>query len=118
MTFIDLNFTVFMNNLRVQGIVLTFDPDWNLVVDAPIGAVNADLLAEIRKYKPEIIKRLRYEPRGSICQHCGTSDYVTVPIHNGQSTRLDCARCGRFLRFGFWYGKELQENNKPIASGE
>lgn len=37
---------------------------------------------------------------------CGCSETVAVPIHNGQSTRLDCRECGRFVRVGVWYGAE------------
>lgn len=105
MTFIDFRPIKFVNGLRKQGIILTIGDDKNLLIDAPSGVLDADLLKMIREYKPEIVKRLRNENRGSVCLHCGTSDFVTVPIHSGESTRLDCAGCGRFLRFGVWNGK-------------
>ncbi|MGB4726917.1 MAG: hypothetical protein WBH86_05905 [Thermogutta sp.] len=44
-----------------------------------------------------------------ICR-CGSSDYVDHPIHDGQSLRRDCARCGRFIGFPVWYGVQ-----RPVA---
>ncbi|MDC0934983.1 hypothetical protein OAS39_01760 [Pirellulales bacterium] len=41
------------------------------------------------------------------CDRCGYLAVVDVPIHNGQSTRRDCARCRRFRCFPKWYGKNL-----------
>jgi hypothetical protein len=40
------------------------------------------------------------------CDRCGCRDFVDVPIHDGQSVRRDCARCGRMLAFPRWYGQE------------
>ncbi|MBN2024923.1 MAG: hypothetical protein JW809_19255 [Pirellulales bacterium] len=39
-----------------------------------------------------------------VCR-CGSTTWRDVPIHNGQSVRRDCARCGRFLDFPRWYGR-------------
>jgi hypothetical protein len=39
-----------------------------------------------------------------ICR-CGSSEWIDTPIHNGQSLRRDCARCGRHIGFPWWYGK-------------
>jgi hypothetical protein len=36
---------------------------------------------------------------------CGSRETVDVAIHNGRSTRRDCARCGRFLAFTVWHGE-------------
>jgi len=104
-------FTALMNKLWVQEIILTFNATGNSVrVNAPNGIVDSELLVEIQEYKPEIIKYMQDESRGLVCPRCRTSGYVTLfPIHNGQSTRLDCAHCGRFLRFGIWYGKETSQ---------
>lgn len=41
------------------------------------------------------------------CDRCGATETVSTTIHGGQSTRQDCARCGRFRRFSAWYGKEM-----------
>jgi hypothetical protein len=40
---------------------------------------------------------------------CGSTFGVDVPIHGGDSVRRDCAKCGKFLFFRLWYGKELDE---------
>jgi hypothetical protein len=37
---------------------------------------------------------------------CGSTTWRDVPIHDGESMRRDCARCGRFIDFPVWYGKE------------
>lgn len=36
---------------------------------------------------------------------CGSTTWRDFPIHNGLSTRRDCARCRRFLAFPVWYGQ-------------
>jgi len=41
------------------------------------------------------------------CKRCGATRYYDVPIHGGQSTRRDCARCDRFIEFPIWHGKIL-----------
>src|SRR6516225_10946236 len=43
------------------------------------------------------------------CDRCGSTSFVDVQIHNGQSTRRDCARCRRFAGFPVWYGKPTEE---------
>ncbi len=42
------------------------------------------------------------------CPRCGRHEHWDVPIHDGASTRRDCARCHRFISFPVWYGKDLQ----------
>lgn len=44
---------------------------------------------------------------------CGSTAYRDVPIHDEQSIRRDCARCGRFLCFPTWYGRDTQESPQP-----
>jgi hypothetical protein len=52
-------------------------------------------------------QRQRQQPRRpGVCQ-CGHSDWVQVPIHSGQSIRVDCRHCDRFGWFGVWYGRRL-----------
>jgi hypothetical protein len=41
------------------------------------------------------------------CDRCGATETVGTTIHGGQSTRQDCARCGRFRRFSTWYGRAM-----------
>ncbi len=40
---------------------------------------------------------------------CGSTETVEVTLalepHNGQSSRIDCKQCGRFIRFWRWYGQ-------------
>lgn len=43
-------------------------------------------------------------PCTSVCR-CGCDTWHDVPIHDGQSVRRDCAKCGRFIEFPIWYGK-------------
>jgi hypothetical protein len=38
------------------------------------------------------------------CRRCGSRATVDTPIHQGQSIRRDCAKCGRFRSFPTWYG--------------
>lgn len=47
----------------------------------------------------------------AICR-CGGTVWRDVPIHNGQSVRRDCGRCGRFLDFPVWYGKKNPLGNE------
>jgi hypothetical protein len=42
------------------------------------------------------------------CPRCGSHEHRDVPIHDGASTRRDCARCHRFICFPVWYGRSLQ----------
>lgn len=41
------------------------------------------------------------------CRRCGSAATLDVTIHEGASTRRDCARCGRFIAFTAWYGKVI-----------
>ncbi len=45
------------------------------------------------------------------CDRCGSTDYVDVPIHNGNSKRRDCVRCHRFLGWPRWYGRTEDQKN-------
>jgi hypothetical protein len=44
-------------------------------------------------------------PSPAPCPRCGSRELVEVEIHGGQSTRIDCRECHRFVRFGRWYGR-------------
>lgn len=49
---------------------------------------------------------------------CKSDQAYDTPIHGGQSTRRDCAWCGKFLDFPKWYGKEdvaevIDEPSRP-----
>lgn len=62
----------------------------------------------IAEMKPAEGIILRRDPAGGEdgCERCGFTDTVDHPIHDGQSTRQDCAQCGHFRRFSRWYGRE------------
>lgn len=72
----------------------------------PEEAVGPLLLAGLRKHKPDLLALLRGEEVPSGCERCGLTETIDVPIHGGQSLRRDCARCGRFIEFPVWYGKQ------------
>ncbi len=82
----------------------------------PASRIPPNLLAEVRRFKPALIVELERKRRHSLgcCLHCGPTNYRDVPLahppHNGQSTRRDCSRCGRFIDFVRWYGTEPSRN--------
>jgi hypothetical protein len=43
---------------------------------------------------------------GEACDRCGSTRFVDTPIHEGRSTRRDCALCHRTWGFPRWYGVE------------
>ncbi len=54
------------------------------------------------------------------CQNCGHTEYRDTPIHNRQSTRRDCADCGRTVGFPKWFGKPRADwptNSARLFSG-
>ena len=102
-----------------HGIRLLVAGDGGLTIDAPQDTLKPKLMGRLKAHKaalltllqptPEVVKP---DPKGSIpakadkcvCR-CGSTTYRDVPIHDRQSIRRDCGRCGRFLKFRFWYGK-------------
>lgn len=54
-------------------------------------------------------------PVPTICDRCGYHEFVDHPIHRGQSTRRDCAKCRRTLCFPVWYG-ETQEGSSDVPT--
>ena len=91
----------------------------------PRSAVTPELAAELKRHKGELLALLRswhnvaqiqetsYNGTATdkaaatkvVCR-CGSTGWRDVPIHDGQSVRRDCDRCGRFLDFLVWYGKD------------
>lgn len=86
----------------------------NLDIDAPENALTPELIERLRLHKPAILATLRPTPHQkattgisehNTCPRCKSNRYRDVWIHDGQSIRRDCARCGKFLSFHVWYGQ-------------
>ena len=54
------------------------------------------------------------KPTKAVCR-CGSDIWRDVPIHEGQSSRRDCAHCGRFIGFPVWQGKQRFATPSPGA---
>ncbi|MGD9722623.1 MAG: hypothetical protein AB7O59_14930 [Pirellulales bacterium] len=108
--------TELLTDCDAQGIRLFLAGNGGLTIDAAHDALTPELLEQLRTHKTEMIAHLRpkarLEPRlalptiatKAVCR-CGSATWLDVPIHDGQSTRRDCARCGRFIDFSRWYGQ-------------
>ena len=90
---------------------MTVNPKGEILLKGPAWVRASAIPETIRKFKPEIVQYLKAEQWDLVCDRCGTGSYVMVEIHDGRSTRLDCAICSRFLRFGTWYNKENELEN-------
>ena len=71
----------------------------HLDLDAPPGVLTPELLQLIKSLKPDLVHELDLR---SPCARCGSGMAVDVPIHDGRSTRRDCAVCGRVKGFPEW----------------
>jgi hypothetical protein len=71
----------------------------------PKDAVGPHLLAMLHRHKVALMAVLDGEPVP--CPRCGGIDMLDVAIHDGQSVRRECARCGRFVEFAVWYGRSV-----------
>lgn len=47
-------------------------------------------------------------PLVAVCAKCGPTEHVDAPIHDGNSVRRDCARCGWTLGFPIWHGEQVE----------
>jgi hypothetical protein len=112
--------TELLADCDAHGIRLLAADDGDLTIDAPKDALTPDLLHRLKANKSELlgllrpmsdtappaaIKDTRMNPTKSVCR-CGSTTFRDIPIHGGQSVRRDCGRCGRFIEFPMWYGKE------------
>ena len=96
------------------GIRLLPDADGGLSIDAPQDALTPELLQQLVATKVDLLAHLAAEqlqtetPTSAtaaaiaVCR-CGSTAWQDVLIHDGRSTRRDCARCGRFIDFSRWY---------------
>jgi hypothetical protein len=91
--------------------------DGGLTIDAPQVALTPDMVVRLKAHKAELLALLRPAPAVQpqpmptmkptakpVCR-CGSTERRNVPIHDGQSVRRDCDKCGRFIDFPVWYGK-------------
>jgi len=102
-----------LDQCHARGIRLVANDDGDLTVDVPQGVLNPDLLLQLRAHKAELIahmhpKRCRARNPAQVVAakpvcRCGSTTSVDMLIHEGQSTRRDCAGCGRFIDFSRWY---------------
>ena len=99
---------MFIEKCTIAGILFAWGEDNTLIVDYPDELEGSELLNEIRFHKKEIIDLMQYLNRAKICK-CGSTETQAVAIHDGRSTRLDCAKCGRFLRWGTWNPNDENE---------
>lgn len=112
MTGLDLTLTDLLAECDAQGIRLIPAGPGGLTVDAPQDVLTPELIERLRTHKTDLIAHLRPKAPGRamptarakpICR-CGSTTWLDVAIHDGQSTRRDCAGCGRFIDFSRWYG--------------
>ena len=111
---------------ETHGIRLSLADDGGLTIDAPQDALTPDLLERLKVCKAELLALLRPAPESypaqlspicdapakppkAVCR-CGSMTWRDVPIHNGQSVRRDCRKCGRFIDFPVWYGSSAGQN--------
>ncbi len=111
-----------LSDCDTQGIRLLPAGESDLTIDAPPDALTPDLLKRLKTHKSELLATLRPKPNvvrdratkrtsdGIVMSRracrCGSWEARDVLIHDGKSVRRDCARCGRFLEFPVWYGKD------------
>jgi len=119
--------TELLADCDTRGIQLFLADDGDLTIDAPQVALSPNLLAQLKTHKAELLGLLQQtietipvvapvaaesataKPTKPVCR-CGSTTWRNVPIHDGQSARRDCGRCGRFLDFPIWYGKDALQN--------
>jgi hypothetical protein len=120
-----------------HGIQLLATGDDCLTIDAPQDALKPELVDRIRAHKSELLTLLQstadFDNEGvadsnttafidsiattkAICR-CGSTTWREVPIHDGQSIRRDCGRCGRFLGWPLWYRQPDQVAVERAISG-
>lgn len=111
-----------------HGIRLLAAGDGNLILDAPQGALTPDLKGRLKARKGELLTLLGAMPNlapaspaasmdtlgkpAAIVCRCGSAAWRDVPIHGGHSNRRDCDRCGRFIDFSIWCGKDTLHNEQ------
>ena len=99
--------------LRSEGIVyenrLPLDTRYFDPFDCPDPNLRGLCQPPIHTRDPDRLKRVF-----TACDRCQSEKYVDIPIHDGQSTRRDCAKCSRFLGFPMWYGRSEDDRAERI----
>ena len=113
------------------GVRLIPEDGSRLQIDFPNSGLPPGLIDSLRCHKLQILALLAGASPASpspsalvqegtsahvICR-CGSSEWIDTPIHNGQSLRRDCARCGRHIGFPWWYGKACIMSIYPVRPG-
>ncbi|MGB7733571.1 MAG: hypothetical protein WBL72_07710 [Thermoguttaceae bacterium] len=108
------------------GVRLLPADNGGLTIDAPQDTLTPELIGCLKSHKAELLALLRPTPEEAqpaptgddspkvtkpVCR-CGSTTWHDVPIHDGQSVRRDCGRCGRFLDFPIWRGKDTLQTEK------
>jgi hypothetical protein len=83
---------------------------------APAGMVGG-LIDDDDPFGPRLKIPQRDTGPEPVCR-CGSTTWRDIPIHDGQSTRRDCARCRRFIGFTRWYGNDLTDCPQTIVKGD
>ena len=113
-----------MAECDAHDIRLLLDRDGGLTIDAPQDALTPDLLSRLKANKADVLATLRHatevapalpaptreaqaKPTKPVCR-CASTTWRDVPIHDGQSIRRDCRRCGWFMEFPVWYGNDTR----------
>jgi len=108
-----------------RGIRLSPASGAGLTIDGPARALTPDLIARLKAAKLGLLALLRRALPAAhvddgwtgessavpVC-HCGSTSWRDVPIHGDQSLRRDCGRCGRFIGFPVWYGKDTLQSEQ------
>ncbi len=124
-----------LTDCRARHIRLSLDSDGGVTVDAPQDALTPGLIDQLKAHKSELLVLLTADdtsapvfrqpdserkleqtttqmaeeptdPDSPRCLRCGSADYRDILIHEGRSGRRDCARCGRFIDFPMWLGRD------------
>jgi len=105
---------------ELQRLGIQLEADGDRLRYRPQSGLPPELLARLKAHKAELLAllRLALDPPAlrvvpsqaapaiiakRVCK-CGSTTWLDVPIHNGQSIRRDCGRCKRFLEFAVWHG--------------
>ncbi len=100
--------TELMCECQARGIRLNVTRDGGVTIDAPKDALSLELLERVRAHKAELIEQIATKASAAarpVCR-CGSTKWREAAIHDGQSTRRDCAGCGRFIDFSSWHGTD------------